>query len=187
MNAFTDTVDRDLGLDNVSIYQVESNLLHFCCFAENLKFHYVWVLGDGSLAWLQVSDKWCAHTSSRYFCDTVSHSLACEPKRSYDSVSLFFFFLQELAQFQNEIWKLEIISLFDVVNHLEGFFHWQLQNKSKKALISIIKTKKKMLWILTAAFVILATRESLCVHADLGIFILWSFIPGKPQTHCLLC
>lgn len=92
MNAFTDTVDRDLGLDNVSIYQVESNLLHFCCFAENLKFHYVWVLGDGSLAWLQVSDKWCAHTSSRYFCDTVSHSLACEPKRSYDSVNLFFLF-----------------------------------------------------------------------------------------------
>lgn len=122
MNAFTDTVDRDLGLDNVSIYQVESNLLHFCCFAENLKFHYVWVLGDGSLAWLQVSDKWCAHTSSRYFCDTVSHSLACEPKRSYDSVNLFFFFLQELARFQNEIWKLEIMRLFDVVNHLEFFF-----------------------------------------------------------------
>lgn len=32
MNAFTDTVNRDLGLDSVSVYCVESNRLHLCSF-----------------------------------------------------------------------------------------------------------------------------------------------------------
>lgn len=37
MNAFTDTVNRDLALDNVSVYQVESKWLHLCCFARELE------------------------------------------------------------------------------------------------------------------------------------------------------
>lgn len=74
MNTFTDTANRDLGLDSVSVYRVESNCLHLCCFGESLKFHYV--LRVCSLAWLQVCDKCLEETSSRYFCDTVSDSLA---------------------------------------------------------------------------------------------------------------
>lgn len=76
VNTFADSVNRDLCLDNVSVYQVETNGLHLCCFGESLSFHYVWRLGDCSLAWLQVCDKWPIEASSRYFCDTVSDSLA---------------------------------------------------------------------------------------------------------------
>lgn len=69
MNAFTDSVNGDLGFGQC-----------FCLLSgkwESLKFHYAWSLGrPSSLAWLQVGDGWLVETSSRYFCDTVSDSLA---------------------------------------------------------------------------------------------------------------
>lgn len=50
MSAFTDPVRADLGLDDFSVYWVESNSLHLCPLEGGLKFQYILGLGECFLA-----------------------------------------------------------------------------------------------------------------------------------------
>lgn len=50
MNAFADTVSRDLSLDSVSVYRIERNRLRLCSFG--LEVPLCFSIGDCFLAWL---------------------------------------------------------------------------------------------------------------------------------------
>lgn len=77
MSAFTDSLNRSSsGLDRFSVYCLKSICLHLHSWDDNLNFHHVLVLAHKFLARLQVCE--ACRDISRYFCGTVSESLAAE-------------------------------------------------------------------------------------------------------------